>query len=709
MFGKLDSRRFVLSILLVLLTYFISDWAEGRGRIRASRRVPGQKVPINFNDFHGYTGAVEYIKSVARAYPNLTELIEIGKSNMSRSIYVLVVSNMQTGTTIDAHVELRNMRKENVQNVSPMKPYQGKSGHWIDGGMHGNEYTGTEVCLYIINKLVSGYGLVDEITRLVDDNTFYICPVVNPDGVFNSVERDISQRQNSEMKDDDGDGRINEDGPDDLNGDGHITQFRYKDPQGDYVIDEVDPRHMVRLGRDQTTDKQRYSVVREDKDNDGDGRRGEDDERGIDVNRNFPEGWFTDEGFAGGTGHYPTSSPEAQAICEFFTNHTNILIAQNFHTSGGFTYRPMGTAPDSDMAPRDIAVYDRIMGKKYLELIGEEIPEAWKETGSLGRFKDELRKTSKNKHAIERGYEMPRGWIHGYNENRDRRYGYGMVIDWMYAQFGAYAVTTELWNPRKDMKGIPEFTGDDAQLQRERALLKYQDEQFAGKFFIPWQKYVHPELGEGEIGGWIPKYRGGNAFPGESLIGVCETHWLFELFRAQLLPKVEVTDVQTRVLYTVNNAGDAFVTQQGNRATIRRDQLRGRYRIVEVTATIENVGKLPTHLARGAQLAGNRLDVVWLIGDRNKVTFLEGSVFQQLGVLDGTMEIPGFSSSLQNVTRNIARGLIQQFIPRQGGARQQTGNKRQARWLVAVEQNTPLKVIATSQKGGTDVINIDIR
>jgi len=184
---------------------------------------------------------------------------------------------------------------------------------------------------------------------------------------------------------------------------------------------------------------------------------------------------------------------------------------------------------------------------------------------------------------------------------------------------------------------------------------------------------------------------------------------LFELFRAQLLPKVEVTDVQTRVLYTVNNAGDAFVTQQGNRATIRRDQLRGRYRIVEVTATIENVGKLPTHLARGAQLAGNRLDVVWLIGDRNKVTFLEGSVFQQLGVLDGTMEIPGFSSSLQNVTRNIARGLIQQFIPRQGGARQQTGNKRQARWLVAVEQNTPLKVIATSQKGGTDVINIDIR
>ena len=133
-----------------------------------------QNVPINFNDYHGYTGSVKYIKDVAREYPNIAELIEIGKSNMGRQIYVLVISNMSTGTTIDQHVELRNMRREGVNNVPPMKAYQGKPGHWICGSMHGNEYTGTEVCLYTINKLIAGYGSNPEITRLVNDKTFYI-------------------------------------------------------------------------------------------------------------------------------------------------------------------------------------------------------------------------------------------------------------------------------------------------------------------------------------------------------------------------------------------------------------------------------------------------------------------------------------------------------------------------------------------------------
>ena len=436
-----------------------------------------QKVKVSFNDYHGYTATTKYIKAVAKAYPKITELIEIGKSNMGRSIYVLVVSNMGTGTTIDAHVELRNMRKEGVQNVIPMKTYQGKPGHWICGSTHGNEYTGTEVCLYIIDKLVSGYGSDSEITPLVDDKTFYICPVVNPDGLYNSIEGGISQRQNSMEKDDDGDGRINEDGPDDLNGDGHITRFRYKDKKGRYVIDDEDSRLMVRLGRNEKTTKPRYSVITEDKDNDGDGEHGEDSERGIDLNRNFAEGWFTEKGMAGGSGDYAMSAPESHAIAEFFTNHRNILMAQFYHTSGGFTYRPLGTAPHDKLHPKDVAVFDMIMGKKYIEIIGEDIPEAWQKPDSLDKFKEELKKTSKNKYAIQRGYELPRGWRVSYNERNDRRYSYGMATDWAYLQYGIYSLTTELWNPQKDIEGFPQFKGEDARRQVQRALLKYQDEK----------------------------------------------------------------------------------------------------------------------------------------------------------------------------------------------------------------------------------------
>ena len=666
-----------------------------------------QKVPINFNDYHGYNGAVDYIQKVAKAYPNITELLEIGKSTMGRPIYVLVISNKKTGTTIDAHVKLQNTRKEGVKNVIPMKPYLGKPGFWIDGALHGNEYTGSEVSLYIIDKLLTGYGSNMEITQLIDKNTFYINPVSNPDGVYRSVEEGVPQRQNSMNKDDDGDGKINEDGPDDLNGDGYITQFRYKDEKGRYVIDNEDPRLMVRLGRNETTTKQRYSVIREDKDNDGDGKRGEDSVRGIDLNRNFPEKWFKNNETPGGSGDYHTSSPEARAIAEFFVNHRNIFMVQNYHTSGGFTYRPASSSTEAAMHQKDVAIYDMIMGKKYLELIGDELPEAWLKPDSLAKIKAKLKNTSKDKFAIARGYEMPRGWVY----NRDGVLSFGVICDWMHLQQGVYAITTELWNSSKDIPGSPEFTGPDARLKQSRFYLKYQDENYDGKYFISWKKYKHPELGDGEIGGWIPKYSGiNNAFPGEPLLNVCETHWQFELFRAGLLPEVTITDAKTKILYTTNNASQAKVNQRGNQVTIKKSGSKGKYKIVEVNAIIENKGKLATHTARGANLAGNREDVVWLLGDRNKISYIQGSAFQKLGVLEGQMKIPGYKEKSNSTT-----SLRQQNQQRQRGQAdsnqnpQQKGSKREIKWLIAVEGDTQLKVVVSSQKGGTKVKNLTIR
>ena len=149
-------KGLAIAFIIIFILAFISGSAA-------------QKVPISFDDYHGYTGTVKYIKDIARVYPDITRLIEIGKSNMGRPIHILVISNMKTGTTIDAHVKLRNMRKEGVKNVTPMKTYQGKPGQWICGSMHGNEHTGTEVCLYIIDKLVSGYTSDTWIKKLIDD------------------------------------------------------------------------------------------------------------------------------------------------------------------------------------------------------------------------------------------------------------------------------------------------------------------------------------------------------------------------------------------------------------------------------------------------------------------------------------------------------------------------------------------------------------
>ncbi len=693
-----------------------------------------QKVPITFDDYHGYTGTVDYLQKVARAYPEITELIEIGQSNLDRGIYVLVISNMRTGTTLDRHIELRHPRQEGVKNVTPMKNYQGKPGQWIDGGTHGNEYTGTEVCLYIIDQLVTGYGTDPEIKRLVDDNCFYICPIVNPDGVFNSVERGISQRQNSMLLDDDEDGKVNEDGPDDLNGDGKITSFRYRDPEGNYMVDEIDPRLMVRLGRGETTTRERWSVVTEDRDNDGDGRRGEDRERGIDVNRNFPEGWFNDDDEQAGSGYYAASAPESHAILEFFTNHTNVLLVQSFHTSGGFTYRPFARWPDSRIAARDLAVFDRVMGVKYLELLGVEVPAAWREqpaaapaAGARAGMPAGGRGAQAPAAAAARGaaqgrsasFEFPYEWKRPYNDSQGRPYGYGIFIDWAYAQYGAYSMTTELWNSGKDQVGMPEFSGEDTRMQRERWMLQYQDEQFGGRFFVPWKSYRHPELGPGEIGGWISTYTGGNATPGESLRGVCETHWQFERWKATLLPRVVITEASARVLYTTNNAAPAQVEQAGDRVDVRRTRGSGRYQVVEVTATVANEGPLATHLARGASLAGNRQDVIWLLTDRDRVTFLQGSAWQRLGSLEGTMAVPGYTAPAAGSRGAAARGGMPMGMPagmpafmmQQAGGDEVSGagNTRTVRWLIALEGDAPIQLVLSSQKGGTVVTQVPIR
>ncbi|MBU1014009.1 MAG: hypothetical protein KKG99_13495 [Bacteroidetes bacterium] len=670
-----------------------------------------QKVPIDFNSFHGYTKTQTYLKEVAKKYPNITQLVEIGRSNFDRPISLLIISNQKTGNTIDQFVELRNTRKEGINNVPKMTSDLGKPGFWISGATHGNEYTGTEVSLYIIDKLVSGYGNDENITRLVDEQAFYICPIVNPDGVYNSVEVGIPQRYNSKLKDDDKDGKINEDGPDDLNGDGFYTQFRYKDPKGIYIMDDVDPRLMIQLGKDEKTTKERWSVIREDKDNDNDGKRGEDSEFGIDLNRNFSEKWFKDDGMKGGQGDYPFSEPETRALAEFFTNHTNIFMAQFYHTSGGYTIRPCGTQSPKSMHKNDVAVYDMVMGKKYLELLGEEIPNAYLYPDSIEFYKEELKKTSKNKYAIERGYEFTRGWTTSYNEILDQNIQFGFQSDWAFMQWGVYATTTELWNIRKDIKGIPEFTGDDAYIKTQRAILKYQDEKFGGKLFIPWKKYKHPELGEGEIGGWIPMYGSNNAFPGQPLIDVCETHWQFELFRAQLMPKVVIKEASARVLYSAN-AAEAEAMMKDNKVNIKKGKSKGNYKIVEVTATIENIGKLATQRANGEQLPLNREDVVWLIGDRDKVTFLQGNAYQKMGVIQGKLKIPGYRPipPQDNSQQQRFFGMPAPKEPRgETPEKKEMGSTREVKWLIAVEDNSPLQIVVSSQKGGTQVKSLTIK
>ena len=254
---------------------------------------------------------------------------------------------------------------------------------------------------------------------------------------------------------------------------------------------------------------------------------------------------------------------------------------------------------------------------------------------------------------------------------------------------------------------MPGFDNEDDRNLFYRSLLAYQDDVYDGEKFVDWESYNHPELGRGEVGGWISTWGSNNAIPGETLEHIAENHWQFELFKARLLPRLEITEASAEVLYTTDNTNAARAVSDGNTVTIRSGVNLGRYRVVKVTATIENTGPLATHVARGANLAGNRQDVIWLVGNRDRIKFLQGRAYQRLGVLDGSMELPGYDPS----SAPQPRTPMQAFggPPLDDDGEPQTGNTREVTWLIAVEGDTPLKLVLSSQKGGTVVRNLTIR
>jgi hypothetical protein len=289
-----------------------------------------------------------------------------------------------------------------------------------------------------------------------------------------------------------------------------------------------------------------------------------------------------------------------------------------------------------------------------------------------------------------------------------------VFLDWAYGQFGSFAMSTELWNWQRDSKGLPGYAGENDRSRWESAYIRYQESALGGRAFLPWKPFDYPGIGPGEIGGWVAKYGAGNAIPGESLVALCETHWQFELFKSKMLPRLEISEAKATVLYTTDNAAGARVERQGDTFTITKSKPGGKYRIVQVTATVKNTGALPTHVARGAQLAGNREDAAWLIGDRNRIRFLQGGVWTRLGVLNGTLALPAPPAPAEGAGGGRGRGggpaapgQVRRPVP-EAPQVQGTGNTREITWLIAIEGDTPLKIVLTSQKGGTVTRDVTI-
>ncbi|OVE80066.1 hypothetical protein BVY01_00970, partial [bacterium I07] len=313
------------------------------------------RVPLRFDRYYTYPEVVEAMEVLHQAFPTLTKLQELCKSEEGRGVYVLTINNAKTGSELD------------------------KSGVYVDGNIHGNEIQAGEVCLYLANYLLTNYGRNKRISKLVDKNVYYIIPVVNVDGrahFFQDPNTPSSNRGLRRPKDDDRDGLFDEDFPDDLDGDGSICQMRIKDPNGNLKADPEDDRLMIQV---KPGKKGEWRILGfEGIDNDGDGKLNEDSEGYVDPNRNWGYNWQPHY-VEMGSGDFPFSGNVTRAISQFMIQRPNICVAFAFHNMGGVFVRGPSTKEEGELHPKDVEVYD-FLGEHAERIVpGYKYIIGWKE------------------------------------------------------------------------------------------------------------------------------------------------------------------------------------------------------------------------------------------------------------------------------------------------------------------------------------------
>ncbi len=526
------------------------------------------KVAMSWNRYHTNAGIADFCNRMAKAFPNLVTVSSAGKSVQGRDMLYLTVTE-----------------KGNVPDTQ-------KPGYYVGANIHSIEIQGTEMAMYLAWYLCEMHAGNPFIQELLRDKVFYVFPTNNPDGREHFMTLASTPRSGLAPRDDDRDGLVDEDGFDDLNGDGERSQMRKKNPNGEYRTDPNDPRKMVRVIEGQQGE---WDLIGSEGqiDNDNDGRTDEDGVGSYDANRDWGYNWRPNF-IQSGADKYPFSFPENQAVRDFGLKHMNIAGTQSYHNSGGMVLRgPSVEGGGSEVYSReDDAVIDAI-GK-----VGEKLIV---------------------------GYRLVTIWSDMYTV-------WGGELDWWYASQGAFVYSNELWNgnlmfnqlapasttPAAGAQGqgqrggqaqaaaTPQFTWD--QYDFDKLLLM-------GDAFIPWTEVDHPVHGKVEVGGFTKAF--GRLHPGFILETDAHRNTAFLIYHAYQTPKLEVTEIK------VNDIGGG---------------------LKEVIATIENKRMMPTHSAQNIRYKIDPPDYIYLDGGTVVtglvVTGAALDVFTEQKVNPAKMEIP---------------------------------------------------------------------
>ena len=461
----------------------------------------------------------------------------------------------------------------------------------VVAGIEGNDLIGCTTAVTWIEQLVEQYPDDAEIAELLQTTTIYIVPRLNPDAAehfFAGLKLETSS--NDKPVDDDHDGLLDEDGPEDLNDDGLITWMRIEDPDGEYILDPKDDRLLLKADH-LKSEVGGWRYLREGIDNDHDERWNEDGTGGVNFNRNFP---YNYEFFAEDAGVHQVSEAETRALADFVIGHPNIGIVVTYGSADNLSKAPEGAEPPGRRKPmtgihRDDAGYYRVMGELYRQAIGLE---------------KELEDAS-----------VP-----------------GAFSDWMYYHRGRLSLAARPWSPalaveisqateedekkpqdqdseseRKENeqdKGIKDE--EDKRNRQERKELKWFDEN-APEAFVKWRSIEHPDFPgrRVEVGGYRPFAL---TNPPADMVGeIAAKNAGFLTKAAQRLPRIGLRKIECRHL--------------------------GRS-VYDLEIQVENTGFLPTVLEHGQTT--REVHPTRLLMELDDESFLSGSRITNLPAIRGS-------------------------------------------------------------------------
>ncbi|HSP83489.1 MAG TPA: M14 family metallopeptidase [Gillisia sp.] len=372
----------------------------------------------------------------------------------------------------------------------------------ITGGVEGYHVLSVELALQVALRLLRDHQ------DLLETNTFYVFPNMSPDA-YSQYHSNLKyeRRGNAAIVDQDRDGEKREDGYEDLNKDGFITDMRIESPLGKYVAHKDYPQVLVEA-EGNTTGEKRFLKYSEGIDNDKDGNFNEDPEEGIAFNKSLTYKFPAFEPYAG---DFPVSQKETRALIDYLFERWNIFAFVTFAPENNLSSPLKFNKSDAEkrivtsMLEKDVA-------------LNKMISEIYSKTVSQKAY------------------------------NQDNQGKGGDFFQWAYFHFGRLSFSTPgWWVPEMKAKEDSTLT-KNGKVTPETNFIKWAEKEGVKDVFIKWTAVDHPDFPNQkvEVGGIKPFVMTNP--PYRLVDSIAENHTNFVVKLAEMKPDIEFHNVKTEKL-----------------------------------------------------------------------------------------------------------------------------------------------------------------